>query len=160
MRTHKQQQTKRIAPRPKSRRGLAAVEAALLLPLIVFLLLGVMDFGQFSNCYQRVGEASREGSRIAARSNTTDVSDVTSAVRDQMVDSFPGLSSEDMDEALDVTLRDEDGAEITGSGLQFVESGDPIEVEVSFSFDSVRWFSGLGLLDNKSMQMKTVMRRE
>jgi Flp pilus assembly protein TadG len=48
------------------RNGIAAVECAIVAPLLVLLLLGAIDLGQYVNVYQKVSDASRAGARIAA----------------------------------------------------------------------------------------------
>ena len=55
--------------RPEPRdddRGSAAVELALVLPLLLLLLFGVIDFGRMLNTQITLTEAAREGARAAA----------------------------------------------------------------------------------------------
>jgi Flp pilus assembly protein TadG len=55
--------------RPEPRhtdRGSAAVELALVLPLLLLVLFGVIDFGRMLNTQITLTEAAREGSRAAA----------------------------------------------------------------------------------------------
>lgn len=47
-------------------RGAAAVEFALLLPLLVVMLMGMIDFGMAINAQAIVGNAAREGARAAS----------------------------------------------------------------------------------------------
>ena len=47
-------------------RGAAAVEMALVLPLLVSMLFGVIDFGRLFNAEVQLSQAAREGARIAA----------------------------------------------------------------------------------------------
>jgi Flp pilus assembly protein TadG len=47
-------------------RGAAAVEFALLLPLLLFLVFGIIDFGRALNAEIVLTQAAREGSRLAA----------------------------------------------------------------------------------------------
>ena len=49
-----------------SDRGSAAVEFALVLPLLVMLLFGIIQFGFVYNAYITVTHAAREGARMAA----------------------------------------------------------------------------------------------
>lgn len=46
--------------------GAAAVEMALVLPLLLLLLFGIIDFGRALNAQITVTEAAREGARAAA----------------------------------------------------------------------------------------------
>jgi Flp pilus assembly protein TadG len=49
-----------------SDRGAAAVEFALVLPLLVILIFGIIDFGRMLNAKITLTEAAREGARAAA----------------------------------------------------------------------------------------------
>lgn len=52
-------------PRPRDR-GAAAVETALVLPLLLMLVFGIIDFGRLLNAQLTVSAAAREGARAAA----------------------------------------------------------------------------------------------
>lgn len=47
-------------------RGAAAVEFALVLPVLVMLLLGIIDFGMVTNAQAIMGNAARDGARAAS----------------------------------------------------------------------------------------------
>jgi Flp pilus assembly protein TadG len=47
-------------------RGAAAVEAALVFPLLLMLLFGIIDFGRMLNAQMNVTEAAQQGARIAS----------------------------------------------------------------------------------------------
>jgi|CZKT01.1.fsa_nt_gi Flp pilus assembly protein TadG len=47
-------------------RGAAAVEFALLLPVLLLLLFGIIDFGRALNAQITLTQAAREGARLAA----------------------------------------------------------------------------------------------
>lgn len=47
-------------------RGAAAVEFALLLPLLLFLVFGIIDFGRALNAQITLTQAAREGARLEA----------------------------------------------------------------------------------------------
>jgi Flp pilus assembly protein TadG len=47
-------------------RGAAAVEFALLLPMLLILIFGIIDFGRMLNAQITVTEAAREGARASA----------------------------------------------------------------------------------------------
>jgi Flp pilus assembly protein TadG len=61
--------------RTTSDRGAAAVEFALLLPLLLLLLFGIIDFGRALNAQITLTQAAREGARLTALGNTTAVVD-------------------------------------------------------------------------------------
>ncbi|HUZ54815.1 MAG TPA: TadE family protein [Streptosporangiaceae bacterium] len=50
----------------KRDRGAAAVEFALLLPLLLLLLFGIIDFGRALNAQVTLTQAAREGARLTA----------------------------------------------------------------------------------------------
>jgi Flp pilus assembly protein TadG len=52
-----------------SERGAVAVEFALLAPVLVMLLLGVMEFGRAYNAQVTLSSAAREGVRVMAIAN-------------------------------------------------------------------------------------------
>lgn len=51
--------------RPRSRRGQALVEFALVLPILVLLMLGIFDFGRAVFALSTINNAAREGARLA-----------------------------------------------------------------------------------------------
>ena len=75
-------------PYPKSRRGIAAAEAAVIMPLLVITMFGVWEVGRMIQVNQVVVNSAREGARLAAGAyvNGTPVTSamVTQAVRDYM----------------------------------------------------------------------------
>lgn len=47
-------------------RGATAVEVALLLPIVLFLVMGIVDFGRAMHAQITLTQAAREGARVAA----------------------------------------------------------------------------------------------
>jgi Flp pilus assembly protein TadG len=72
---------RRFAVAVASDRGSAAVEFALLLPVLLLLLFGVIDFGRAINAQITLTQAAREGARLASvgQSSSTVVSRTQSA---------------------------------------------------------------------------------
>lgn len=68
------------------RPGQALVEFALVLPILLLLVLGVIDFARAWNAYQVITDAAREGARLAvvAKSTPATIAEVETAVRDAM----------------------------------------------------------------------------
>ena len=50
----------------KNNKGQSLVETALVLPIILIILMGIIDFGMMFNNYIVIGNAAREGARGAA----------------------------------------------------------------------------------------------
>ena len=78
------------------RRGLAAVETAIVLPLILILTMGLLEYGWLFLKAQQIQNAAREGARVACRVGATGA-DITSAVRHSMSLSGMEDSGYDMD---------------------------------------------------------------
>ena len=139
----------------RHRRGTACVEFAVLSPILLILILGIIDVGQFVNVGQSVSNASREGARVAARQTTTNVSQVENAVKDYLTDMHPNLPSS----AVQVTVASA-GNPLAGADLAAVATGTSISVQVVVQFDPVRWMGGFAFLDGRTLTKTTVSRRE
>ena len=96
-------------------RGVAAVETAVVLPLLVLLILGAVDMGQLANCHQKVSDASREGARYAAQFETNNALDVETAVLAELGDMFPDVPEATLRAGTTVVVRDTLGNVISGS---------------------------------------------
>ena len=57
---------RRACGRAARERGAAAVEFALLLPVLLLLVFGIIDFGRALNAQITLTQAAREGARLAA----------------------------------------------------------------------------------------------
>ena len=76
--------------RRASERGAVAVEFALLAPLLIALLLGIMEFGRAYNVQVSLSNAGREGVRVMAISN--DQTAAKTAAENAAVSLSPGLT--------------------------------------------------------------------
>lgn len=54
----------------KNERGQSLVEFALILPLILLILMGILEFGILLNSYLSINHASKEGARLGALGGT------------------------------------------------------------------------------------------
>jgi Flp pilus assembly protein TadG len=85
------------AGRDAVRRGAVAVEAALCMPILVMLMLGIWEVGRMAQYSRTLVDAAREGARVAAGgiSNGTSVTAamVQQTVRNYMTDAgFPSAA--------------------------------------------------------------------
>lgn len=71
-------------------RGAVAVEFALVAPLLVMLLLGIMEFGRAYNTQVTISSAAREGVRVMAIGNSPAAA--RTAARNAAVSLQPALS--------------------------------------------------------------------
>lgn len=160
MKTHKNQDKFRGR---LTRRGAAAVEAALVTPVLIVITLGAIDVGQFVNVGQTVNSASREGARRAVRNDATSTSDVQSTMHTYIANSFPNVSSATLQNATTITMTTTPaagGPATTVTDLSAVTSGDQITVTATLSYDAVRWASGFPGLNGWTITTSTTMRRE
>jgi Flp pilus assembly protein TadG len=67
-------------------RGAAAVEFALLLPVLLLIVFGIIDFGRALNAQITLTQAAREGARLDALGQTT------AAVQSRTIGAATGLS--------------------------------------------------------------------
>ena len=150
----------RKSSRADRRRGAAAVEAALVLPVLLTVLLGSIDIAQFINLSQLVTNASREGARFASRSSTNTVAEVEAAMHNYLRDSFPHLDAEALTAAAKVQVTDGENNSIQNGDLTNIASGDPILVDLAFDFSAVRWLPGPNYWNGNVNQSITACRRQ
>lgn len=148
-----------LTGRRHARRATAAVEAALVLPLLIIVTFGAIDIAQYINLAQLVSNASREGGRVASRKRTASVSEVEAAVASFISEALPTMSDEEIASALTVVVRNGPTA-VAGAALRDVDSGNQIVVNVAFDFSVVRWLSGPSYWNNDVQECNTYCRRE
>lgn len=143
-----------------SRAGAAAVECAIVSPMLMLLILGAIDLGQYANVYQKVSDASRAGARLAVRHDTATVSQVEAEVRNYLEDVCPDAAAEAMASAAEINVSGANGSPISGGNLSPIASGSLVSVRVTLQYDPVRWISGFEGLDGSVLEATTIMRRE
>jgi Flp pilus assembly protein TadG len=141
----------------RNRRGAAVVELAITSPLLCLLALGIVEYSQFTNTAKIIGDASRRGARVAARDETTSVSEVQNHVTDFVTGALPNLPS---GSAVTVQVVNGSGASIAGGNLATIPGGSPVAVDVSLSFSSIRWLNFFATLNEQTLKTTTVARRE
>jgi Flp pilus assembly protein TadG len=141
-----------------SRRGAAAVECAIIAPLLTLLLLGAIDVGQFANMYQKVSDASRHGARVAAKNGTSTTAAVETAVMNYLQQACPNVAPATLDSATTVTVMNSAGTSM--SGALTLTTGAQVRVQVTMQFEPVRFISGFEGLDGSQITTTTMMRRQ
>ena len=139
----------------KARRGAVAVELAVVSPLLILIVFGAIEVGQFVNLSQLASNACREGARRASRNETLAVTEVEATVHDYLHDAEEIPSS-----AVAVNVLDGVGAPIPGGDLTTIASGEAVSVQVTVQFEAVRWISFLSLLNGAVNSTTTIARRE
>ena len=136
------------------------VELALVLPFLVVTVVALVDVSQFIVADEVISRASIAGARHASDATTVNVADVTQVVQDRVQEAYPNLGPAEIEQSLEITLSDGANAPLTGNALGQLAPGSELAVDVSFTYDTVRWIRGFPGLDAKSLNTKTVVRRE
>ncbi|MBI2864299.1 MAG: pilus assembly protein [Chloroflexi bacterium] len=124
-------------------KGLAAVELALVLPILVMIVLAVLEVGRVLDAWMVATNAAREGARYAAFGETAGT--VTSKIDTYLTNGLAGRS--------DVTP----GA-ITVTGAKGIP-GDPVRVVVPLNVRIFTpWLADLGFPDPVLVQGDATMR--
>ncbi len=124
------------------RTGAAAVEFAIVLPVFVLLVFGMIEYGRMVMVQQVITNASREGARQAVLDGATSAA-VQTAVTSYLT-----------------------GASVSGSSTTVspnpsgAAAGVPITVTVSIPFTAVSWLPSPMYLGGKTLSATTTMRRE
>lgn len=116
----------RVRMKGKRRSGAALVELALVIPLFLTLVFGMMEMARLGMVAQQLTGAAREGCRVAVLPGKT-ASDVSARVNAYL--SGVGLPS--------VTPT------VTPSNWTTVSAGTPITVSLSMPYSSVRLFGSV-----------------
>jgi len=128
----------------RNRKGVAAVEFAVVAPVLFLMILGMIELGRAIMVQQVLTNASREGARVAVLDGTAGT-EVHNAV-----DSYLGRASIT---GASVTV---DPTEPSTAGY-----GAPVTVTVQIPFSQVSWLpSPIFLGGGKNLTATTVMRRE
>jgi len=127
----------------RKRRGAAAVEFAVVAPVFLLLVFGMIEYGRMVMVQQVLTNASREGARVAVLDGSTaqEVQDTVSQY----------LNSGSIQGAV-ITV---DPANPTDAGF-----GDPVTVSVDIGFSQVSWLPSPMYLGGQTLSATTVMRRE
>ncbi|MCL5985847.1 MAG: pilus assembly protein [Actinobacteria bacterium] len=95
----------------KGENGASAVEFAIILPLLVVLIFGIVEFGIAYNNYLAITHAAREGARVAAVDLTNP--DLENIIRERAYPVTPDV--------------------ISVSTPEGVKIGDPVVVEITYT---------------------------
>jgi Flp pilus assembly protein TadG len=126
------------------RRGAALVEFAVIAPIFLTLVGGMIELGRAIVVVQHLTNASREGARIAGYDTTTSASTVTSAVNTY-------LTNERISGATTT---------VSPSSLSSIADGTQVSVTVSIAYSQVSWLPKPFFLGGQTLSATTVMCRE
>jgi Flp pilus assembly protein TadG len=133
-----------VPPRTAARRrGAAIVEFAVVVPVLVLLVFGMLEFSRVMMVEQVLTNAAREGARKAVLPGAT-TSDVTTVVNNYLTNSgITGANSPTVSPAPDSA-----------------NAGDPITVTVSVPFNNVSWLPVPMFLGGQTLSATVVMCKE
>jgi Flp pilus assembly protein TadG len=142
---------KKSAARLDSRRGVSAVEFAVVAPVMFLFVFGLIEVGRMMMVQQALTNAAREGSRNACLATTTSSSAVDTVVRDTLLSVLPNASNSSK------VLVD-----TTPSALGGLGSGTPVTVNLQVRFSDVSWLPGnfLSFLGDPMLTAQSVHERE
>ena len=99
----------------RNKKGQSLVEFAILLPILLLLLMGILEFGIMLNSYLTIHNATREGARLGIVAG----SDIE--IRQRIINSSPNLDPQ----SLVVNITPLEGSR---------KSGDTLKVEIIYNY--------------------------
>ncbi len=137
------------------RRGAVIVEMALVLPIFLALVLGIIEFGRGLMVGQLVTNAAREGARKAILDGSTN-SDITSTIQSFLATSA-NVSAGDV--TVTITVTPAAGNPDPGNSVAACKSKDLITITAQIPFNKVALVAGK-YLNGKLLTGKAAMRHE
>ena len=110
-----------------SRSGVTTVEFAIVAPIFLMLVFGLIEFGRMMMVQQSLTNAAREGCRTAVLATTINSSDVEAAVRDYLQSVMSNAANT---EEVRVTVP---------AGLAATASGTEVTVAIDVDYSDVSW---------------------
>lgn len=147
----KRYQTRRVDPR----RGTSIVEFALVVPVVLAILIGILEAGWLTKNYLTLANATREGARSASLGKTT------SAIRTRLRNAASPVNVTDANITLQYST--DNGATYaytmgdSGSNNN-APGGSLVKVTVNVTHQSLTRF--FPFLSNRNLGVSVVMRRE
>lgn len=131
------------ANRPTERRGALAVEAAVIMPVLLVMMLGLWEVGRLIQVQQMLVNSAREGARLAAGGYTTNSTPVTNTMVQQAVRDYlraAGLPSTAYSNAeVTLTCLVSPGWTHPHEALPLDRFKVNVKIPAGAAFDSLRW---------------------
>lgn len=142
-----------VAYRPsRPRLAVAAVEFALLFPIVLLLLAGLWEVGHLLEVNQILTNAAREGARQASTSQKNYAAvktTVTNYLSDAGISNLTGLTVQVQNLTTNDTGPGTDGSGVADYDPTQASTNDRLQVTVSLPFSNVRWIA-LNVITNNS----------
>ncbi|WP_339686245.1 TadE family protein [Gimesia maris] len=132
----------------KSPRGTTLVEMAVVFPLFILLVFGLVEFVRMGMVKQALSDAARAGCRRAALTSTLTHEDAEATIRRFLQSAIS--NSQDVEKCR-VT--------ITPENLSGMTSGVEITARVEVNYSDISWLVP-GFLQNTVLQGQAIMKRE
>jgi Flp pilus assembly protein TadG len=149
--------------RPADQGGVALVEFALVLPLILLLLLGMIDVGKALNYWNDETHLANEAARAAAVNRSPVAGEtINQAVRDE-ADSAElrnGGTSSISSPGLRICIWFPNNTDSSDDPARDHATGDPVEVKVSAKYNWLAYLVGRGLRASSTITATSRMRLE
>jgi Flp pilus assembly protein TadG len=134
----------RLRRRARRRLGVAAVEFALVLPVLTTMLIGVLEVGRISDLQQLLAIAAREGARQAATGQLTNAQ--VQQVALNCLKTGLGDTSGTMTKNVVITVND---LTAPGTDVSNATTLDVLQVTITIPYKDVRWIAS-SLVTNAS----------
>lgn len=140
---------------PARRMGSAIVELAVVLPLFVLIVFGIVEFGRAMMVSQLLTNAARHGSRNAIIDGSTNAA-ITTDVKAFL---SQALSVPATDIQVNVEVEPATGNPDPVDNLSVAQSKDLVKIRVQVAFSDVAYMAG-NFMEGKNLEGYCVMRHE
>jgi Flp pilus assembly protein TadG len=145
--------------RPRTRRrGQALVEFVLVIPILLLLVFGLMDFARAWSAHHSIADAAREGARLLVVRDA-DYAGADAAIRQTLASARLNTSEDRL--TIDFRVGDEGAWVDKTSGSTTAETGEAQSVRITYKYDF--WllgpFIGLGNKDGMVNLISTITMR-
>lgn len=142
-----------VRSQPSARRGASVVEMAIVLPVFMMVVMGIIEFGRGMMVGQLVTNAARYGARIAAVDGSSNAS-VTQDIENFLVEAV-GIAPADA--TITITVTAAPGNPDPANDLTRAQPKDLVKVAVQVPYDKVgyvggRWLNGTQLSGQCTMR--------
>ena len=132
----------------RNRQGASAVEFALVAPVFVVMVFGLIEFGRAIMVQQVMTNAAREGARLAILDSPTPVA---TTVKNTVVSYLHGCG---------IPAATTSNVTLSPAEPSTAQNGDTVTVTIQLPYSSVSWLPSPMFLTSKTLQVTCVMRRE
>jgi len=130
------------------------VETAVVLPIFLMIIVGIVEFGRAMMVAQLLNNAAREGTRVAIMSGSTNAT-VDDAVRTFAASSI-GVAQDEL--AVTIAVTPAPGNPDNGDDVSLAMKRDLIEIDVQVAFANVSYVPGEYI--NGALRGQAAMRHE